>query len=71
MEVSSPISLRIELVRKTALYARCGVPEYWIADPERRRLVINILQDKQYVPIEPDATVGSPRRHSRTARRSL
>jgi Uma2 family endonuclease len=55
VEVSSPISLRIELVRKSALYARCGVPEYWIADPERRRMVIYYLQDKQYVPIEPDA----------------
>jgi Uma2 family endonuclease len=55
VEVSSPISLRIELVRKSALYARCGVPEYWIADPERRRMVINILQDKEYIPAEPDA----------------
>jgi len=54
VEVSSPISLRIELVRKSALYARCGVPEYWIADPERRRMVIYNLQDKQYVPIESD-----------------
>ena len=55
VEVSSPISLRIDLVRKSALYARCGVPEYWIADPERRRMVIYNLQDKQYVPIESDA----------------
>ena len=55
VEVSSPISLRIELVRKSAFYARCGVPEYWIADPERRRMVINYLQDKQYVPVESDA----------------
>ena len=55
VEVSAPISLWIELVRKSALYARCGVPEYWIADPERRRMVIYNLQDKQYVPIESDA----------------
>ena len=55
VEVSSPISLWIELVRKSALYARCGVPEYWIADPERRRMVIYNLQDNQYVPIESDA----------------
>jgi Uma2 family endonuclease len=55
VEVSSPMSLRIELVRKSALYACCGVPEYWIADPERRRMVINILQDKEYIPAEPDA----------------
>jgi Uma2 family endonuclease len=55
VEVSSPISLWIELVRKSALYARCGVPEYWIADPEQRRMVINNLQDNQYVPVESDA----------------
>jgi Uma2 family endonuclease len=55
VEVGSPHSLRIELVRKSVLYARCAVPEYWIADPERRRMVINILQDKEYIPAEPDA----------------
>ena len=55
VEVSFPISLRIEFVHKSALYARCGVPEYWIADPERRRMVIYSLQDKQYIPIESDA----------------
>jgi Uma2 family endonuclease len=54
VEVSAPVSLRIELVRKSALYARCGVPEYWIADPDRRRLVVNILNDTEYVPADPD-----------------
>jgi Uma2 family endonuclease len=54
VEVSSPISLRFELVRKSALYARCGVPEYWIADPDRRRLVFNILKDREYVPADQD-----------------
>jgi Uma2 family endonuclease len=53
VEVGSPHSLRIELVRKSALYARCGVPEYWIADPDRRRLVINILEGAEYVPAGP------------------
>jgi Uma2 family endonuclease len=55
VEVSSPISSRIELVRKSALYARAGIREYWIANPERQRLAIEILQDKVYVPAEPDA----------------
>jgi len=54
VEVSSPSSLRIELVRKSALFARCGVPEYWIADPDRRRMVINILKDKEYAPAGQD-----------------
>jgi Uma2 family endonuclease len=54
VEVSSPISLRIELVRKSALYARRGVPEYWIADPDRRRLAVNILRDREYVTADQD-----------------
>ena len=55
VEVISPSSRQSDNVKKLALYARCGVPEYWIADPERRRMVINILQDKEYIPAEPDA----------------
>ena len=54
VEVCSSTSRRIDLVRKMALYARSGVPEYWIADPERRILVINKLQGEEYVPVAPD-----------------
>ena len=36
VEILSPSTRGIDLVRKMALYARSGVPEYWIADPERR-----------------------------------
>jgi Uma2 family endonuclease len=46
--------LEIDLVRKMALYARSGVSEYWIADPERRTLVINRLQGEDYAAVEPD-----------------
>ena len=52
--MSPLVPLRIDLVRKSALYARCGVPEYWIADPDRRRLVVNILEGTEYVPADPD-----------------
>jgi Uma2 family endonuclease len=41
-----------------ALYARSGVPEYWVADPERRMLVINRLQAEDYVAVEPDTDGG-------------
>ena len=55
VEVISRTSRRNDLVRKMALYARAGIPEYSIADPERRMLVINILQSEDYVLVEPDA----------------
>ena len=38
IEVSSS-SLRHDLGRKAALYARTGVPEYWVADVKGRRIV--------------------------------
>ena len=55
VEILSPSTRGIDLVRKMALYARSGVPEYWIADPDRRMLVINVLQGEDYVPVAPDA----------------
>jgi Uma2 family endonuclease len=54
VEILSPSSRGIDLVRKMALYARSGVSEYWIADPERRVLVLNRLQGEDYVAVEPD-----------------
>jgi Uma2 family endonuclease len=62
VEVLSPSTRGIDLVRKMALYARSGVQEYWIADPERRLLAINRLQGEDYVAIEPetDGWIASP-----------
>jgi Uma2 family endonuclease len=62
VEILSPSTRGIDLVRKMALYARSGVPEYWIADPEPRMLAINILRGEDYVPVEPDAdgSLASP-----------
>jgi Uma2 family endonuclease len=53
-EVISPSSRQTDRVRKMALYARSGVLEYWIADPEERTLVVNILEGQSYVPVSPD-----------------
>ena len=58
VEILSPSTRGIDLVRKMALYARSGVPEYWVADPERRMLVINRLQGEDYVAVEPDTDGG-------------
>ena len=55
VEILSPSSRGIDLVRKMALYARSGVSEYWIADPERRVLVLDKLQGEEYVAVEPDS----------------
>lgn len=55
VEVISPSSRRSDRVAKMALYARAGVPEYWIADPVERSLVINLLQGDTYVSVAPDA----------------
>jgi Uma2 family endonuclease len=54
VEILSPSTRGVDLVRKMALYARSGVPEYWVADPGPRILVINRLQGEDYVAVEPD-----------------
>jgi Uma2 family endonuclease len=56
VEILSPSTRGIDLVRKMALYARSGVPEYWIADPEQRTMVMNVLHGDEYVSAEPDAS---------------
>jgi Uma2 family endonuclease len=53
VEVISPSSRRIDRIQKMALYARSGVPEYWIADPERRLLEIHVLAGEEYRLVEP------------------
>ncbi len=54
VEVVSPSSRQTDRVKKMALYARSGVLEYWIADPEQRTLVVNVLEGQTYVPVAPD-----------------
>ena len=55
VEVISPSSRQTDRVKKMALYVRSGVQEYWLADPERRVLVVNVLEGQTYVPVSPDA----------------
>jgi Uma2 family endonuclease len=61
VEIISPSSRSIDRVRKMALYARAGVPEYWIADPEQRAFVVYVLEGEDYVPVapNPDGTISS------------
>jgi Uma2 family endonuclease len=55
VEVTSPSSRQTDRVKKMVLYARSGVLEYWIADPELRMLVVNVLESGTYVQVSPDA----------------
>ncbi len=61
VEVLSPSTRRTDLVRKMALYARSGVPEFWVADPEQRTFAVNVLVGDAYVAAqpEPDGTIAS------------
>ncbi|HET7093585.1 MAG TPA: Uma2 family endonuclease [Thermomicrobiales bacterium] len=55
VEIASPSTRVIDLVRKAALYARSGVVEYWTVDPLRDALVINVLRNGRYEPAMAEA----------------
>lgn len=44
VEVLSPSSRGHDLLTKRSLYARAGVREYWIVDPDARTLMILVLE---------------------------
>src|SRR5881396_1563775 len=44
IEVSSPSTRRLELVRKRELYERFGVPEYWFVDLDADRVEVYRLE---------------------------
>ena len=48
LEILSPYSRTIDRQRKMRLYARYGVPYYWIVDPEARRVEAYVLVDGRY-----------------------
>jgi Uma2 family endonuclease len=52
VEISSPATLRIDIVHKRELYARFEIPEYWIVDLEAERVEIYRLQAGAYGPPE-------------------
>lgn len=60
VEVLSPSSRLRDRKLKLDLYAREGVPEYWIADPKTNSLTIYALTDGEYQMVEPvEGTVRS------------
>jgi Uma2 family endonuclease len=54
VEIISPSSRTMDRVRKAALYADSGVPEYWIVDPGKRQVEMLVLAQGQYEPVEPE-----------------
>lgn len=54
-EVLAPESRFIDRVRKLALYAAVGVPEYWLIDPDARTTEGFALVNGRYLPLPPDA----------------
>ncbi len=48
VEISSPSTRRLELVRKRELYQRFGVPEYWYVDLELDRVEVYVLEEDGY-----------------------
>ena len=48
VEVSSPTTRRLELVRKRELYERFGVPEYWFVDLDADRVEVYRLDQNRY-----------------------
>jgi Uma2 family endonuclease len=61
VEVVSKTSAAHDRVRKFALYARSGVPEYWILDYRDRSFAIHELRNGRYhaIPAEDDGRVRS------------
>ncbi len=45
VEILSPSTGRLDRTTKRDLYARHGVKEYWIADPEAQTVVVMLLKD--------------------------
>lgn len=50
-EILSPSNRRHDLVTKAAIYARLGVPEYWIIDPAEESILVQVLRNGVYVPL--------------------
>ena len=48
VEVLSPSTASIDRGRKMRMFARYGVPEYWIVDPVRLEIEVHVLENGAY-----------------------
>jgi Uma2 family endonuclease len=63
IEILSPSTRQHDLGWKMTLYARYGVPHYWIVDTDARLILPHTLGDNGYVeqtPLRPGDTLSSP-----------
>jgi Uma2 family endonuclease len=49
IEILSPSSESRDRVRKLEIYAKHGVREYWIVDPDRDRIEVHVLEGRRLV----------------------
>lgn len=49
VEILSPSTRRTDVLTKSALYARFGIAEYWIVDPDIDKVEVYVLRDGRYV----------------------
>jgi Uma2 family endonuclease len=59
IEVLSPPSVRTDRLTKRRFYARAGVPEYWVVDPERRVVERTVAGDERVL-LEDGRLVWAP-----------
>jgi len=58
VEILSPGTRRHDLNTKRALYARFGVQEYWIVDPDARTFSVLALASDKFEPV-PSGETGA------------
>lgn len=51
IEVLSPSRENYDRSTKFQAYAKAGVPEYWIVDPEAKAIEVNVLRGEAYAPV--------------------
>jgi Uma2 family endonuclease len=51
IEIVSPSSRGRDRIRKSALYADSGVPEFWLVDPDTETILAQELREGRYHPI--------------------
>jgi Uma2 family endonuclease len=62
VEVLSPGTEQYDRQTKYTLYARAGVPEYWLVDPKSCTIEVHVLRGQAYAPLGtfgPEATIQS------------
>ncbi len=49
LEIVSPLSRGTDSFRKPNLYAKAGVPEYWLVDPGKQQMAVHSLHVGRYI----------------------